>query len=155
MARLQKPSERSHVFRRPVKPMVSRPVWAFPIRSRTQKTLINRGGVTTWPIQAPSLVSSLDTNNPAERLNPLIWDRRIYFVPDGFSGFVAKLFRCKMVDLLAGRLGWTAKDDPLQRNDKDPLHRVSPFERLLEKLLIVTHIDALSRGPRLRAGKEE
>ena len=69
---------------------------------------------------------SIAVENGAERLNALGADRRTYLSLDGLCRLVTKLFRGKMLNLLGGRLGRTSKNNPLQRNEKNPFHTVSP-----------------------------
>ena len=76
-----------------------------------------------------SLVFCLDANDSAERLSALACDRCVDLGLDRLGGLVAEFFRGKMLNLLRGGLGRTSKNNPLQRNEKNPFHTVSPALR--------------------------
>jgi hypothetical protein len=73
-----------------------------------------------------SLVLSREANNPPQRLNALAGNWGIDLGPDCFGGLVAKLFGGKRLNLLGGGWGRTSKNNPLQRNEKNPFHAESP-----------------------------
>jgi hypothetical protein len=74
-----------------------------------------------------SLVPSRDANDSAERLNALASYRGIYLSLDCFGGLVTELLRRESIDLLGGWLSGASKHDPLQGDEKNPFHKVSPI----------------------------
>ncbi|HYS88197.1 MAG TPA: hypothetical protein VEN78_24835, partial [Bradyrhizobium sp.] len=81
------------------------------------------------PVRHRSLVSCLDADNLAERLSALACDRCVDLSLDRLGGLVTEFFRGKMLNLLRDGLGRTSKNNPLQRNEKNPFHAVSPALR--------------------------
>jgi hypothetical protein len=98
---------------------VERRTWPLPGRT----TVFSDVSDLAYP---RSLAFCLDANDSGERLNALGSDRRIYLGLDGLGSLVAKLFRGKGLNLLRGGLGRTSKNNPLQRNEKNPFHEISP-----------------------------
>jgi hypothetical protein len=86
----------------------------------------NGSGGAVSRIGIHSLVFPREANNPPQRLNALAGNRCIYLNPDRLGSLVTKLFGGKRFNLLCRGLGGTSKNNPLQRNEKDPFHAVSP-----------------------------
>jgi hypothetical protein len=70
---------------------------------------------------------ALDADHPAKRLGARVrGERSIELVPDRLGRLVAKFCRGKRLDLICRGRGRTSGHDPLQRDQKNPLHPTSP-----------------------------